>query len=191
MAQGNFDKTQFEQLFEARFDELIAFVYSYVRDREVARDIVHDAFFTLWENRAIVDVALSPKAYLYKMARNGSLNYLRHRRVVASNENQLVYSMEQAGREIENYERNLARLVDHVRALPEKQRRVLEGCFVEGKSYKEIAGELEISVNTVKTHLQRAMKYLRDLTREDLFLLFFIKKLTSHVTHFDTPRVLA
>jgi RNA polymerase sigma-70 factor (ECF subfamily) len=179
MTQGDFNKQQFEELFEARFDDLMAFAYSYVRDEEVARDVVHDAFFTLWENREIVDISRSPRAFLYKMTRNGALNYLRHRKVIASNENQLAYNMEQAAREMTNYENTLARLSEHVRSLPGQQRRVLESCFVDGKGYKEIANELEISVNTVKTHLQRAMKYLRELMQDEIFLLFFLKKVTG------------
>ncbi|MDR1415256.1 MAG: RNA polymerase sigma-70 factor [Odoribacteraceae bacterium] len=176
MIQGGFDKREFEALFEATFDDLMAFVYSYVREREAARDVVHDAFFTLWEQRGMVDVSRSPKAFLYKMARNGALNHLRHRKVVASNEVQLACSLKDAGREMARYENALARLSAHVSELPERQRRALVGCFVEGKGYKEVAEELGVSVNTVKTHLQRAMKFLRGLTRDEIFLIFFLKK---------------
>ncbi|MDR2130702.1 MAG: RNA polymerase sigma-70 factor [Odoribacteraceae bacterium] len=176
MVQEGFGKEQFERLFEEHFDDLVSFVYSYVRNKEVTRDVVHDAFFTLWENRELVDLSLSPKAYLYKMARNGALNYLRHQKVIADNEKPLAYSLKQAAREIAHYERALVRLSEHVRELPEQQRRVLEGCFVDGKSYKEIAATLDISVNTVKTHLQRAMRYLRALMRDELFLLFLLRK---------------
>ncbi len=176
MTQESFSKKQFQQLFESRFDDLMAFVSSYVKDREVAKDIIQDAFFTLWKNRKIIDISQSPKSYLYKMARNYALNYLRHQKVVTGNEHLLTYNTMQIEQDLETYEKNLANLTAYIQTLPDKQRQVLEQCFVEGMSYKEIADELHISVNTVKTHLKRAINYLRDLMKDDLVLLFFIKK---------------
>lgn len=49
-------------------------------------------------------------------------------------------------------------------------------CFNE-KKYKDVAEEMQVSVNTVKTQLARALKLLREnLNREDfeLFLTFFV-----------------
>jgi RNA polymerase sigma-70 factor (ECF subfamily) len=109
------------------------------------------------------------------MARNGALNYLRHRRVIARNESALAYNAESAEREAGRYEQTLQRLTTLAGELPAQQRRVVELCFVKAMDYKEIAHAMGISVNTVKTHLQRAMKILRDGMREDLFLLFLLR----------------
>ena len=46
-------------------------------------------------------------------------------------------------------------------------------CFLEGKRYKEIADLLDISVNTVKTHISAGLKVLRDEFPPSLLLLFF------------------
>ena len=57
-------------------------VYGYVRDEEVAKDIVHDTFLTFWNNRKRLDLSYSAKSYLFTLAQNYALNYLRHLRVV-------------------------------------------------------------------------------------------------------------
>ena len=54
------------------------------------------------------------------------------------------------------------------------QHDVLIKCVVEGKKYKEVAEELGISLNTVKTHLARALRFLRN-ELEDRVIMFFIR----------------
>lgn len=161
MPQAHFNKRDFELLFETHFEDLMAFVYGYVRNQEVSRDIVHDAFMALWRRREVLDKRLSPKAYLYKLSRNMSLNYIRHRRVILTNEQSIITHEKDIRQEMDDYDRSYEILAKFVNKLPEKQREVIKMCFVEGKMYKEIAADLGISVNTVKTHLKRAMQFLR------------------------------
>ncbi len=161
MLKKSFDKRYFEVLFETHFEDLMAFAYGYVRDHEISKDIVHDAFMTLWRRREVLDTSLSLKAYLYKLTRNMALNFLRHQRVILTNEQAIITHEKEARQDMDDYDKYLDLLVIHVRKLPEKQQEVLNLCFVEGKMYKEIAEDLGISVNTVKTHLKRAILYLR------------------------------
>ena len=49
-------------------------------------------------------------------------------------------------------------------------------CFVEGRKYKDVADEMEISVNSLKTHISRGLKFLRNELREDVVLLMFTLK---------------
>lgn len=161
MPRAHFNKRDFELLFETHFEDLMAFVYGYVRSQEVSRDIVHDAFMALWRRREVLDTRLSPKAYLYKLSRNMSLNYLRHQRVILTNEQSIITHEKDVRQEMDDYDRSYELLAKFVNKLPEKQREVIKMCFVEGKMYKEIAVDLGISVNTVKTHLKRAIQSLR------------------------------
>ena len=49
----------------------------------------------------------------------------------------------------------------------------MKKCFIEGKGYKDVAEEFGISLNTVKTHLSRALKFLREEMHDEVVLLFF------------------
>ena len=173
MANELLDNKTFEDLFELHFTKLMGFVFNYVRDEEVAKDIVHDAFLTLWSNRKRLNPVYPVKSYLFTLAQNCALNYLR---VVTGNEQAVTELLEAANEELDDYEKRLVRLEEKLAQLPEKQREVLVKCVVEGKKYKEVAEELDITVNTVKTHITRALKFLRDELQEDLIMLLLCLK---------------
>lgn len=175
MKKEVFGYKSFENLFNQHFDDLMKFVYSYVGNEEVARDIVHDVFLAFWTHREHLDCSWSLKSYLLTLCRNYALNYLRHQKVVAHNEEALMREMENIQDEWEDYDRKMERLQAGLAALPDKQREVLIKCFVEGKKYQEIADELDISLNTVKTHLKRAVRFLREEMPDSLALLFMLK----------------
>ena len=68
-------------------------------------------------------------------------------------------------------------LMKAVKNLPVKCQQVLVAICFNEKKYKDVAEEMQVSVNTVKTQLARALKLLREnLNREDfeLFLTFFV-----------------
>ncbi len=176
MANELLDNKTFEDLFELHFTKLMGFVFNYVRDEEVAKDIVHDAFLTLWSNRKRLNPTYPVKSYLFTLAQNCALNYLRHLRVVIGNEQAVTELLEAANEDLNDYEKRLVRLEEKLAQLPEKQREVLVKCVVEGKKYKEVAEELDITVNTVKTHITRALKFLRDELQEDLIMLLLCLK---------------
>ena len=96
MANELLDNKTFEDLFELHFTKLMGFVFNYVRDEEVAKDIVHDAFLTLWSNRKRLNPTYPVKSYLFTLAQNCALNYLRHLRVVTGNEQAVTELLEAA-----------------------------------------------------------------------------------------------
>lgn len=166
----------FEELFDLHYGNLVGFVYGYVRDEEVARDIVHDTFLTFWKNRGRLDLSYSAKYYLFTLAQNGALNYLRHLKVVVANEQELSRWMESSSDGLTAYEERIARVEARLALLPEKQREVFLKCVMEEKKYKEVAEELKVSINTIKKHMVHALKFLREELKEDVILLFITLK---------------
>lgn len=64
-----------------------------------------------------------------------------------------------------------------VEQLPNQSRNVFKKCFIENLSYKEAAEELNVSVNTIKTHVTNSLKRLRrELNREMLMLFLIFQK---------------
>ena len=60
--------------------------------------------------------------------------------------------------------------------MPEQTREIIQGVFFQGLKYQEVADQLGISINTVKTLLKNGMKHLREhfSGRGDLFLFVFL-----------------
>ena len=77
------DESAFESLYLAHHEGLWRFAYSHVRSREVAEELVHDLFLSIWGSRANWVVNTRVRAWLYAAVRNLALNHLRHERVVA------------------------------------------------------------------------------------------------------------
>ena len=64
------DRSAFDTLFRAHYKPLCAFAVQYVKDRDVAEDLVQDLFFRLWQDREKVSITTSLKAYLFTAVRN-------------------------------------------------------------------------------------------------------------------------
>ena len=171
MSKDFLEHRAFVELFDLHYGNLVGFVYGYVRDEEVAKDIVHDTFLTFWNNRKRLDLSYSAKSYLFTLAQNYALNYLRHLRVVEVNEREVTELLESAADELAEYDERFARVEEKLALLPDKQREVFLKCE---KKYQEVADELEVSINTIKKHMSRALKFLRDELQDESILLFLL-----------------
>lgn len=162
----------FRQLFDRRFAELYRFVYRYVQSAEPAKDLVHEAFLRLWQQRAQVDLAgPGVRSYLYTIARYQSLDYLRRRRVEQRWQRQYSDPVIGEGGAVpaadphQEFAANeiAAAIQRAVETLPRRQREVLLLRWQRQASYEEIAQTLGISPKTVAIHVGRAIQHLREM----------------------------
>ncbi|MFR3331577.1 MAG: RNA polymerase sigma-70 factor [Odoribacter splanchnicus] len=170
-----FDHIYYMKCFDLYYQGLVSFVYSLIKDEEVAKDIVNDIFLYIWDKKKELNPHKSVKSYLFTIARNCTLNYLKHQSVVKSYEQSLGLELNIGPEDWDNYEFKLEKVRKVFFSLPEKQQEVVRKCCIEGKKYKDVALELNISVSTVKTHLLRAMRFLRNELKQDFVFLFFLK----------------
>lgn len=171
MSAGFMNREAFEILFRKEFKGLVVFAAGYVKDTDVAKDIVHDGFVILWEKRAEVDLSLNVKSLLTTTIRNRCLNYLRdHRKfdsgIISVEDHLSNVAAEQHDRiaEAETH----ARITAAIGTLPEKCREVFMLNRFENKKYKDVADTLGISVKTVEAQMSKALSILRiKLKRHD------------------------
>ena len=164
-------------MFKSHFRDLTRFVYGYVNDEEAAKDIVHDAFLAVWQKLEGLDASYSMRPYLYTLCRNGALDYLKHLRVISENERELSTHLQaEADENKEELEKRIEQVKEKLALLPAQQREALQKYFLEGKKYKEVAEELGIAVNSVKTHISRGLNSLRHDLREGLILYLLLAK---------------
>jgi RNA polymerase sigma-70 factor (ECF subfamily) len=153
-----------EQLFKEHFHVAVHVARKIVASRHVAEDIVQDVFIRMLEMD--MNTLSSPVNFLYTSARNGAIDYTRRNaRLVTSIAPPDMAdsdSMDTLAGEIEHAE-NLARLLRAIEQLPEQSRKVVELICLSNCSYNDAASRLGISVSTIKTHMYRSLKKLRDL----------------------------
>lgn len=167
---------QFEQLFEHNFKKIYSHALSYVKDEEASKDIAHEVFISVWNNRNSIDFSRPIYGYLQSLTRNRCLNYLKHQKVQIRHEHHLsvfaeFYETMDTDEDAELVEKIIARMEQ----LPDKCSVVMRLCFLECKKYKEIADELGISVNTVKAHIVSGLNILRKDFPDTLLLALFFR----------------
>ncbi len=159
--KGN--KAAFNKLFLRYYDKLCQFVVHYVGDPDIAEDIVQELFFQIWINRTTWNFTPNIVSYLYKAARNYSLNHLKKNNI----KDKFLDDYTESFNLSETPEKKFIdkELNDSVHAaineLPEQCRIIFKMKKFDGLKYAEIAEIKNISVKTVETQMGRALKYLR------------------------------
>jgi len=143
---------------------LCYFAQKYVKDFETAREIVQDAFISLWEKRETIDMERPVKSYLTMIIHNKCTNYLRDNRKFDTyilNIENLLDVPENEGSDSLVEEELKQKIEASIAELPEKCREVFVLNRYENLKYLEIADKLQISVKTVETQMSKALKHLR------------------------------
>lgn len=171
---------EFRKIFEANFSHLVLFADRYLKNPDVAADIAQECFIRLWHSRIEFVSEEKIQGFLYTVARNLSLNHLKHNRIVGqwlqkNTHEEMLFTRD-------NWlEHETFRLVyEAIDRLAAKSKRIVL-YTLEGYSNQEIADMMGVSINTVRTLKQNAYKKLRVLLRENfaLFLLFVSLKQTG------------
>ncbi len=145
-------------------DKLFRFSFRFLMNREDAQDVVQDVMLKVWENSNEGGKILNIEAWCMTMTRNKSLDLLKRKErgnVGLEHEYQHPKNGYDPGLQLE--EQEAVQKVKHLmNELPLNQRTVLELREMQGKTYQEIAGILEMDINLVKVSLHRARKKLRE-----------------------------
>ena len=171
----------FESIYKVYYPKMIGFAKTYVLSGEEAENIVQDVFLILWEKREEIEITFTLTTFLFTMVKNKCLNYLRHRVIeeefdaYARKELKFkLYSLEMFDytyQSEEDLQRHIQQAID---SLPDRCREVFIKSRLEGKKYREIAEELDISVNTVENQMVVALKKLRYQLKDYLLLFLFL-----------------
>lgn len=156
------DWAAFNFFFKQHAESLFHYALGFVKLKEEAEDIVQNTFIYLWTHRDQIEYTGSVYAYLSRAVKNACIDYKLHEEVKSRYEREILAGGQEADvDEGENFEELYARLQEVMNALPAKCREIfILGC-VDGMSYREIAEQLGISVNTVKTQMKVAYRKIK------------------------------
>ena len=162
------DHAAYAALFEATYDALFRYAWTYTRDEDAAYDVLQDVYLKLWRIRARVDPARSLKALLYQMVRNYALNHGRDKRRRALDPLDAArYAASDETFEADLYARDLGMLIRAwVAELPPRRREAFQLSRYEGLSHHEIARVMGLTPKTVNNHVVLALQHLRERLRQ-------------------------
>ncbi len=162
--------------FEAFYERLYAYSFRFVQNKFAAEEIVENAMVILWEKRKKMDNIASVKSYLYAIVRNASLDYLKKEKKKISLDLENHDSFDTIDAFI--LEEEVHALINSaLNSLPKKCRKVFELSCIEGLKYKDIAEDMQISLNTVKSQRARAIQLLQQKLKDNPLLLILLNAL--------------
>ncbi len=155
------DRAAQQALYELYAPKMLGLCVRYVKDREVAQDLMHDGFITIFAKVGDFRQEGSFEGWMRRIFVNTVLGYLRRNRVldfaVPVDENVALESGLPSALETIQA-RELMQCVD---TLPDGYRLVLNLFAVEGYSHREVATMLGISEGTSRSQYARAKGYLQ------------------------------
>jgi len=159
------DEQAFELLYRRYFVRLCAFSNKFLSDPQTSEEVVQDIFLKLWENRAMLRSDGSAKSFLFQSVHNRSLNLLAHQKV-ANRYSEMIRTVYSKPEEFDVLgslmakELNL-RIETIINDLAPECKKIFLMSRADGKKHHEIAEELNISIKTVETQINRALKKFR------------------------------
>lgn len=148
---------------EECYAQLGPLVLSYLRrylGREDAEDVLQKVFFEVWRSAERYDPARSLEAWVFGIARKRAIDALRTRRAAVVPLEAVRELIGEDGRELTDRIAFAAEVRSAVAALPEGPRAAVQLAYFESRSQAEIAAELGVPLNTVKSWTARGLRKL-------------------------------
>lgn len=169
------DEAAFESLYNHLAKRLFHFVYSKVRNKEVAEEILQEIFVSLWNNRKTLEINTSLDAYLYGAAKNKVMSFIRSEQV------RRKYAVEFTQFAQEHYDNSVQEQMDvndlnvilqsKIAELPDKCQVAFRMSRMEHTPIPQIAEKMNISRRTVENYITQALRHLRTSMGELLLLV--------------------
>jgi RNA polymerase sigma-70 factor (ECF subfamily) len=163
-ANDSGEQAFFRELFDTYKLRLYEYIRSVSGSQYVAEEITQEVFVKLWQKRKDLGHVMHMDQYIFRMAKNKTINYLMEtaadskaaaalkQRILTDNNTVLdrLYAADSA-----------ALIAKAVASLPPQRRRVYELSRKEGFSLEEIAIQLHLTRSTAKNHLSLALREIR------------------------------
>ncbi|MBP1875579.1 ECF RNA polymerase sigma factor SigK [Ensifer adhaerens] len=159
------DRMALRSIYDREAGRLIALAERIVQRRELAEEVVQEAFIRIWTHAHQYSPDRgSAHGWIYAIVRNRALNLLRDgKREYTVEDVEALRESEQVDEIMATWQKldRNSRLYECLAALDETKRRGILMAYVGGYSHGEIAGRLRIPLGTAKSWIRRALSALR------------------------------
>jgi len=149
-------RESFGSFYERELNTVVGLAYVLSGSKVAAEDLAQDGFLAAYRHWDRITLYDSPGAWVRRVVANRAVSTARKRR----SELKGLLRITRPSFVFMEVPEESAYVWDEVRRLPKRQTQVVVLRYFDGQRISEIAAILEVSENTVKTHLQRAKKTL-------------------------------
>lgn len=151
----------FEELFHHCYQRLFLYATYLTRSSEVAKDVVSEAFGRLWECYADVE-AQRAEAFLQATVRNRCLDLLRRKKNADDYQQAQLLSAEIELLGEHEYDERIDKVLELIDKMPPQTQFVIRQCYLEEKTYKDVAEVMNITPSGVKKHIMKGLNIIRE-----------------------------
>lgn len=158
------DDCVFSEIYKFYSPRIYSNLKRLTKDEELAKELLQDVFFRVWEKRETLNVEISFQAYLYRISENMVRDFFRK----ASRDKKLMEHLVTAASELYHTvedlyisKENQSLFEKAIDELPPQRKKIFTLCKIEGKSYDEVGQLLGISNSTINDHIVKATKAIR------------------------------
>lgn len=162
LISGN--KEVFCEFFFDHYHDVFSFIYRMTHNRETAKDLTQDTFLNFYKSLDKLYPTIPPNYYLFRIAKNLTLNYLTRKELISYYDPEDEKSIKTFIEDPKNiYDLNFVKndIEKAIEALPNRCRAIFLLSRYHNLSYQEISETLEISLQTVKNQINKAISILR------------------------------
>jgi len=169
---------RFSDFFSSNYRAACLIALRYVKDVDLAEDLVQDVFVAFWENSQNLGPVSNLKNYFFTAIKNHAINLIQRNKSNTISLASLFIDISEDENADHFADEELAvKICQAIDELPTACRKIFLLAYQNNFTYQQIADQLNISKNTVKTQIRIAYKQLRDkLNGLIVSLLFLIQK---------------
>ncbi len=173
------DQEAYKRLMKKYHTSLSHLIYKLVHDREEIEDLTQEAFIKAFASLKNFNEEYAFSTWLFKIATNNAIDYLRKKKLAAfsinkpleSEESDYMFELPDSTYEPDKdiIQRQRSEFINEaINSLPEKYRKVILLRHKEERDYSEIAKMLKLPIGTVKAHIFRARELLYKKLRSEM-----------------------
>ncbi|MDO8617546.1 MAG: sigma-70 family RNA polymerase sigma factor [Candidatus Uhrbacteria bacterium] len=161
-------------LIERHLNMIYRFLYRMVGDARAAEDLTQETFIKTWRNLTKFDSSKSFKTWIFSIAKNTAIDYLRKKKEVPFShmENdempdmaELIRDVRPLPSEILTHKNLVQTLKEALSKIPAKSRSIILLHETEDMTFQDIADIMHEPMNTIKSRYRRAMLVMRNLLK--------------------------
>ncbi|MDA3881608.1 MAG: sigma-70 family RNA polymerase sigma factor [Prolixibacteraceae bacterium] len=170
------DEKAFSFIYEKYSKQLYLYGLKFTPNTVIVEDCIQDLFVSIFNNSKISSTD-NIQFYLFRSFRNRLIRMLSreekyHGKQAEDHDFGVIFSVEKSIIEDEMSERVRANLKTAIDGLSKRQKEAVYLRYTKGLSYKEIAGIMDMEVESCRNTISRAVKNIRS-TMKTFFILFF------------------
>ncbi|HEV7382384.1 MAG TPA: sigma-70 family RNA polymerase sigma factor [Dyadobacter sp.] len=171
------DRGSFDALYNQYYSEIQRYVLKFVKAHDHTEDLCQEVFIKVWEKRQYLSEVNAFRPYLYKVAKNHILDFLRRAAVEQSLKENILRAGEQHYNTVEDsyqseeYRQYLSEVLNN---MSPRNQEVFKLCRDMDYTYDEAAEALGISRNAIKKHMVKIVKLLKYSAQKNFGVSFSV-----------------